>query len=67
MKRHADIYDNYRAHDWLERQHINKVRKVIRAARKRESQLLLDLKQEGDNHAKTIKGLKEAARHAINS
>ena len=43
MKRHADIYDGYRAKDWLERQHINKVRREIRKARKRESQLLLGL------------------------
>jgi hypothetical protein len=42
MKRHADIYDGHRSKDWLERQHIKKVRSVIRAARKRESQLDLD-------------------------
>lgn len=45
MRRHADIYDNYRAKDWLERQHINKVRKAIREARKREGQLLLEFKE----------------------
>jgi hypothetical protein len=43
MKRAGDVYSGHRAKDWLERQHINHVRRKIRAARKRENQLLLAL------------------------
>lgn len=45
-RRSHDVYTGHRAKDWLERQHINKVRKALRAARKREGQLTLDLEPE---------------------
>ncbi len=54
VRRSHDVYTGHRAKDWLERQHIIKVRKALREARKREGQLTLDLepeKEEGSNVA----------------
>lgn len=46
VRKNADIYDNYRAHDWLERQHILSARKRIRAIRKLESKRQLELNRQ---------------------